>query len=1044
MLAYFLPSLLSYLLTLSTMEFGSSNKRSRDDFEQDQGFGGSLAPTHAREHHQHPHQHLHPNPSSTSSLYESKRQRIDPAQELINNVCKDIRRLGENPNVAAQVDDVNYISNPIVAEFEKIDTLRNAILSTIYAIIVEQPHKINAISNMVFICNAKNFVIAKYVIEYLHTKIQILLDSVNGVVDVSHEKREDAGVFNNIKSILKFLSVLSPIIDDYAIINVYSQFLQFAIDLQTQTGQEKRNGIAQEIFYNTLVAMPYLLSNDKSEEVKGHLNDLIELAGKFPIVEPETNKLIQPFDSKMDNLDIPYTPKKLVDLILPSLKALQTNDWELKLFLDFEPFLEPIIKNALENNAVAKEIVKHKLPQFSLPTFDKVQAYKSKHKESIDNVWKQNLRLLFQVYNQNTEFETVPPIETYTGLFFKDLAFDILTNLSFNKNEASIQLSVLDLFFDSDLFAPLGTSIDQLTMIDADNRSGENDPPLSTWKIEDVAVESILTMIFQLPRTLHREIYYYTVLIACCKESPESMAPVFGRAIRYFYANLQTLDYELKIRFLDWMTTQISNFEFSWKWEEWVKDSQQYSQLKYHPKKNFIKNLIAKEIRLSNKKRIRESFVDVIDGNVVNFEEFYQYLDISMFANAKNYILSYDSALYGDLAEIKDLLSSLYDEKQALLLAKLNPSYQEEIFFNFTNPRLPLHATGLRTYEFIMSHHKSNKDFSELYKSILDDVNKLNEEASQSLGGNNGETKETEETRETDETEATKEADETDKTKQQQQQQQQQQSQQSQHLEALIPEPVKFAINLIMQSYCYIGSRSIYSEVSILSRDADKLKYLSGQPIEPKTTAPVSLVEGETEFENLDLTEEDVQNRQNWIIDSIFRIWVHQPQVVFLILENLIEFGVIKPEFLLAKAFKSNLIIDNVSCMESVNRILENSKPAVLKQGIAVLFKTIVARLNELELGVDEIVNIDELDSSNAERVDKQWLFYEYLGLLKSYFRKFIKQQDFDENGGGDGAAANDEEANKDFIENIKSIFNDIQNIPTRINILSWFSELEV
>ncbi|CAK9435758.1 uncharacterized protein LODBEIA_P04580 [Lodderomyces beijingensis] len=980
------------------MDFESSNKRPRE--ENDQGFDG-----HGRPQFQD---------------FEAKRQRIDPAQELINNVCKDIRRLGENPNLGAQIDDVNYISNPIVAEFEKIDALRNAILTTIHSIIIEQPHKINAICNLVFICNAKNFVIAKYVIEYLHAKIQLYLDSVSGVVSLAQEKREDAGAFNSIKSILKFLSALSPIIDDYAIINVFTQFLQYAIDLQTQSG-DKRHGIAQEIYYNTLISVPYLLSNDKSEEIRGHMNDLIELAEKFPIVEPESHKMLQPFDTKMENLEIPYEPKKLIDLILPSLKVLQENDWQLTLFLDFEPFLQPILQTALENNSISKDVIKHKLPQFSLPAFEKVQVYKPSTEESIDKVWQQNSRLLFQVYNQNTEFETVPPIESYVGLFFKDMSFDILTNLSFNKNEAAIQLAVLDLFFSADLFTPVGTSIEQLNMINDDNKSGENDPPLSTWKMEDVAVESILTMIFQLPRTLHREIYYYTVLIACCKESPESMAPVFGRAIRYFYANLQTLDYELKIRFLDWMTTQISNFEFSWKWEEWVEDSQQLSELKYHPKKNFIKNLIAKEIRLSNKKRIRESFIDVVDGEVVNYEEFYQYLNIALFSDVSNYIINYDAALYGDSPEIKAKLTDLYNAKQASLQAKSNVSFQDEIFYNFTNPALPYHELGTRVYQFVMSHHKSNKEFNDLYNSIIEDVSKPQMVVDQEMRDADDATAETQAGAEAG-AEAETEADDNANANE------------PHSVEVSISEPVKFAINLIIQTYCYIGSRSIYSEVSILSRDVEKLKFLSGQKLETKEKQSSSSAgEGEANFEDLQLEEETIKDRQNWIIDAVFRIWVHQPQVVFLILENMIEFGIIKSEYLLVKAFKANLIIDNVSCMESVNRILENSKPEELKYSINVLFREIVSKLNKLDLGVNDVVKIDELEGTNATEVDKQWLFYEYLGLLKSYFRKFIKSsQDVDEGG----------EELQEFVEKIKTVFNDLQNIPTRINILSWFNEL--
>ena len=82
-------------------------------------------------------------------------------------------------------------------------------------------------------------------IEYLHSKMQTMLDSQEG------------SVFNDIKNILKFLSTLTPIIEDNGIIQIFKQFLNFAIELQEQT--EVRNGLAQEIYYNVLIAIPYLV-----------------------------------------------------------------------------------------------------------------------------------------------------------------------------------------------------------------------------------------------------------------------------------------------------------------------------------------------------------------------------------------------------------------------------------------------------------------------------------------------------------------------------------------------------------------------------------------------------------------------------------------------------------------------------------------------------------------------------------------------------------------------------------------------------------------
>ena len=79
-------------------------------------------------------------------------------------------------------------------------------------------------------------------------------------------------------------------------------------------------------------------------------------------------------------------------------------------------------------------------------------------------------------------------------------------------------------------------------------------------------------------------------------------------------------------------------------------------------------------------------------------------------------------------------------------------------------------------------------------------------------------------------------------------------------------------------------------------------------------------------------------------------------------------------------------------------------------------------------MGIDDVVQIDELNEDNASEIDKQWLFYEYLGLLKSYFRKYIKNQ----------AEANGEEV----LQDIKNVFNGLENIPARIEILGWFKEI--
>lgn len=939
----------------------------------------------------------------------AKKQHIDPMAELTANICKDIRRIGENSNLANQVDDISYITNPIVAEFEKVDSLREAILRTLFAVVKEQPHKIPNVSILVLICNAKNFLVSKFVVEYFHAQAQQLLDKARpqdvamndaGNMDEKTTQNEEqslelpsqsenAGILNDLKSILKFLAALSPIIENNSVATVLKQFLQTAIDLQEAS--TSRSGVAEELYYNVLIATPYLFANGFTEQSVQQANEIVDLAQKFVIRERDQSiSILEPFDSKGPNFvdKLPYVPQKLINLIGPALLALQTEarDWSgLKnsLFLDFSEFLDPIIQESLNNNSISTDIVKHSLPQLSIPSTEDLLQYKPDG--LIDQLWYEHPRLLFQVYNCATSFETVPSIHSYLGLCFKDLAFDILTNMSFNQKEASIQLSILDLFCSKNLFSPPGSAVDQLSLIAKDNESGENNPPLSTWKVEDVAVESILTMIFQLPKSLHHQIYYYTVLISCCRESPESIAPVFGRAIRFLYKNLETLDYELKIRFMDWMTTQISNFDFSWKWDEWVADSAKYSKLTYHPKKNFIKNLIAKEIRLSNKARIRDSFVTMGvnengESSVISLEEFYKYLDISLFPNAIDHIINYDYDLYGgDNEDLKSTIDSSIRQRVEGLVGKSMVSAQEELLFEFSNPQLPLNEISNKLYDFVIANWRSNEQFSAMVNETIDAIKSSVVNA------------------------------DTDKV----------------------------LVNLLFQTYAYIGSRSIYSVVSIINRDIAKLKFISGVEI---TEEDYKVSGTDFKFPDLNLSPEQFESRQLWIVDSIARIWIHQPQVAFLILEYLIEFDILELRFLIQRALdiENNLIINNVSCMESINRVLRGSSD--LKRSfqsvILLLFSLIVKNLNAV-LGrlalVDpesedvkitmEFTEEEANDEETINKINNQWLFYEYRGLLKTYLRQFDLEILL-------------------FVEAVESEFKNITNLPLRKDALLWIAEL--
>ena len=89
------------------------------------------------------------------------------------------------------------------------------------------------------------------------------------------------------------------------------------------------------------------------------------------------------------------------------------------------------------------------------------------------------------------------------------------------------------------------------------------------WKPEDVAIDAVLSQIFQLPMPEHKLVYFHSVIREVLNAQPPAFAPVLGRAIRFMYRNIHYMDLELAQRFVDWFAHHLSNFDFRWKWDEW-------------------------------------------------------------------------------------------------------------------------------------------------------------------------------------------------------------------------------------------------------------------------------------------------------------------------------------------------------------------------------------------------------------------------------------------------------------------------------------------
>lgn len=527
-----------------------------------------------------------------------KRQRVPPVVQLCKEMMPDIRTIGES--VKAFEEDIKFLSDAIVNEYGHEDYFNNSLLKTFRAVVLEQPQKQPAIALLTMAVNSRNDVAAKSVVNFFFEELQNCCnESCNETIEVASN---ETGPWNKIKLILRFLSILSPILIHDDLIGVYKKLFDLSIELNNLE-LDKRNPLSEAIYTSILLNVPYLfLFNRENENLQRKVEELIAFVeGEYKVKTTDISLL------KEYNKNAPYETVELVEVVLSNVKKALANNMEqlTQLFPAWQHLIPEQTGDHGFNDAL------------QLPTIGQLIPFSSLDKGigSVDSMWK-TPRYAFHVYLANSvgDFETVIPITSYAGQLFNDIIIDVVESMEFNRKEVARQVVTLDLFFKSGIFAEPGESIAQLAA------TYEENPLATTYKLEDLAIETILGLIFKLPNVSQPFAYFYTLLVEICQNSPKAIAPVFGRAFRFFYNNLDNLDFELKLRYLDWFSIQMSNFNFSWKWNEWENDSIRFGRTFYYAKINFAKNLIRKELRLTS------NTLDVEDSLP---EEFKQYLDSS-------------------------------------------------------------------------------------------------------------------------------------------------------------------------------------------------------------------------------------------------------------------------------------------------------------------------------------------------------------------------------------------------------------------------------
>jgi nuclear cap-binding protein subunit 1 len=324
-----------------------------------------------------------------------------------------------------------------------------------------------------------------------------------------------------------------------------------------------------------LFTIPYIMSSsatDVDQKAAGILENTDIIAGEPHVLQA----LVDPYPG--NGKEEAVSPNGVLNLLQKQLQNEATLGWELaclprpwKMLLDGDQ-ADPL--------ATAP---KHVLPSINIP--------------EVVNAGPRPLfpELYFSVY-ANQDIETVPSTSDVASCLIRDAIIDTINILDYNRNATARFLIDIDCYFTPDTFVKRATPFDRLREL----REIEGDR--STWKPEDVAVDAVFSQLFQLPHPEHKLVYYHSVLTEACKIAPAAIAPSLGRAIRYLYRNIDSMDLELSYRFMDWFSHHLSNFGFTWKWTEWIDDVDLPS---LDPKKAFIQGALDKEIRLSFAQRIK-------------------------------------------------------------------------------------------------------------------------------------------------------------------------------------------------------------------------------------------------------------------------------------------------------------------------------------------------------------------------------------------------------------------------------------------------------
>ncbi|KAK3614464.1 Nuclear cap-binding protein subunit 1 [Elasticomyces elasticus] len=476
--------------------------------------------------------------------------------------------IGDDPLRLPQ--EVAQNAAKLAAENYEDEFVRDTFSTIALKLAVEQPFKIPIIAGVIQYANAENSEVAKDVISKAGPQLQEYLD---------------AGQWREFKLMLRLVACLSPLYEEDGVLPMLDELFNRAVDLQTATPEDT---VGLELVKIILLTIPYLLAANPDAALQQATSVFLERTEIIASAPNPLEPLVDPYPDNNAQDERPMACSSVISLLQLQLRDEESNGWPLKCIPRvYDPNFKQVdpTSDATEEangNGEMKEPTKHSFPSIVVPA-------------TINPGLKALFPDLYFSLFADQEIESVPSTTSIAACVIRDAILDTVNILDFNRNATARFLNDIDCYWSPDTFVKRATAFDKLR----DMPAGK-----PTWKPEDVIIDAIFSQIFQLPTPEHRLVYYHSLITESCKISPGAIAPSLGRAIRFLFRAVDSMDMELMYRFMDWFGHHLSNFEFRWKWAEWIPELE-LSTLS--PKKAFIIGTLEKEIQLSFAKRVRDT-----------------------------------------------------------------------------------------------------------------------------------------------------------------------------------------------------------------------------------------------------------------------------------------------------------------------------------------------------------------------------------------------------------------------------------------------------